>query len=184
MVGECTVCSCACRELSGQLNRHWVQLRWHLGRGRRRKERREVQRGCSPLLTSSTQQLTGAGCHPSAWFLPEVSKSSCHEQLTEFAFQVGKPGINKSNAKCHEQTHVTAACYSNILLPVSSRAESICFLLCLLFCKHYGGYRCQKTTLTSPYPGTSLVSPRLPPALCWHSHLRGSWVKVMEELLT
>lgn len=93
----------------------------------------------------------------SAWFLTEVSKPSCHEQLMEFAFQVRKPGINKSSAKGHNQTCVAAACYSNILLPVSSPTGSICFLSCLLFCKHYGGYCSQKSTLTSHYPGLSFL---------------------------
>lgn len=42
--------------------------------------------------------------------------------------------------KGREQTCVAAACYSNILLTVSSPTESIWFLSCLLFCEHYRGY--------------------------------------------
>lgn len=133
-----------------------------LRKGKKEEGEEGGAEGLLPCLMCSTQQLAGADCSPSAWFLPEVSKSSCQEELTAFAFQVRKPGINKSNAKGHEQTRMAAACYSNILLPVSSPAESIWFLLCLLFCKHYRGYRCQKTTFTSPYPGLSFLSPGCP----------------------
>ena len=118
------VCCLSCGEIFQPAERvRWVQLRWHFGRGGRRRGRR--CRGATPRLTCSTRQLAVAGCYPSAWFLPEVSKSSCHKQLTELAFQFGKSGINKSDAKSREQTRVAAACYSNILLPVSSPAKSI-----------------------------------------------------------
>lgn len=43
---------------------------------------------------------------------------------------------------------MTAAHYSNILLPVSSPTESIWFPLCLLFFMHYRGYCCQKKLLS------------------------------------
>lgn len=124
-----------------------------------------------PHLMFGTHHLAGAGCHPSTWFLPEVSKSSCHKQLTEFAFQVGKPGINKSNAKGCVQTHVAAACYSNILLPVSSPTESILFLWCLLLCKHYRDYCCQKPSLTSPHTSFSFLPPGCP-LLCAGTHIQ------------
>lgn len=143
-----------------------------------KKEERE-KRGAEellPSLTCNTLQLAGGGCQPSTFF-PKVSKSSCHKQMMAFAFQAGKP-----NVKCHEQTCIAAACYSNILLPVSAPTESIWFVSCLLFCKHYKGYSCQKTTHFSlPWPFISL--PRLPSALCWHKNPRGSWEKTMEELL-
>lgn len=77
--------------------------------------------------------------------LLEVFKSSYHKQLMEFAFKLRKAGINKPNAECHEQACVAAACYSNILLPVSVPTESSWFLSCLLFCKHYRGTAAKKT---------------------------------------
>lgn len=86
-------------KLSGQASEHWAQLWWCFGRGKKEEGKERGAEGLLPCLTCSTWQLAGVGCHPSAWFLPEVSKSLCHEQLMEFAFQVGKPGINKSNAK-------------------------------------------------------------------------------------
>lgn len=86
-------------KISGQPRGCWAELQRSFGRGRRRKERREVQRGCSLGRPAGPGSLQAQAANLSTWLLPEVSKPSCHKQLMELAFQVRKPGINKSNAK-------------------------------------------------------------------------------------
>lgn len=141
---------------------------------------REVQRGCSPPHTEHPA-FTGPGCNFSAWPLPEVFKSSYHEQRMEFACKLGKAGINKPNGERREQACMAAACYSNILLPVSAPTESSWFLSCLLFCKHYRGYCLPEKHSHFSLPWPFVSCPGLPPALSWH--LRGSCVKAANQLL-
>lgn len=115
---ENAVCCLSCSET-------FHPAKWALGKAavalcEGKKEEGEEGRaeGLLPGPMCSTGQLAGAGCHPFAWLLPEVSKPSCHQQLMELAVRVRKPGIKKPNAKGREQTYMAAACYSNILLPV------------------------------------------------------------------
>lgn len=109
--------------------RHFQPVTAAVGLWKGKKEEGEGKKG-RLLPTQSTQQFTGAGCNFSAWFLPEVFKCSYHEQRPEFACKLGKAGINKPNAECHEQSCVAAACYSNILSQFPLRAVGFCHSCC------------------------------------------------------
>lgn len=168
---------------SGQPSGRRAQLQWCFGRGRRRKERRGVQRGCSPAWRAAPSSLQGQTAAP----LP----GSCQRCLNLHATKSWQSLPFKSETQG----------LTNLVPKVMSRpawlllVTSIFFYLSHLLLRAFGSCRaCCSASITEvtaakkhfhfsvPWPFFSL--PRLPPALCWHSHSRGSWVKLMEELLS